>query len=142
MSRATDFLHGSPDNQGRTVETIIEADDDWLEDEHDWVQWAFPSQTPSAFNDDAPVWTADEAQALPPAARANLLRLLARYELFLSRSVSWRCWGDHNHRRITRALRCLCDVGLRDEALAFHRFVDAAPEPGEHSRQYWRDALA
>ncbi len=141
MTSATDFLLGAPDGRGVTVQTIVDADDDWLEDRHDWVQWAFPNREPSAFNDRAPVWTVDEARSLSPLAVANLRRLLARYEGFLSRTSGWRHRFDHNHSRITRVLLCLRDAGLRDEARAFHHLVDAAPEPGMISRLYWTNAL-
>jgi hypothetical protein len=141
MTSATEFLLGAPDGWGVTVRTIVDADDGWLEDRHDWVQWAFPNREPSAFNDEAPVWTVDEARSLPPLAVANLKLLLARYERFLSRTSWWRCRFDHNHARITRVLLCLRDAGLREEAQAFHRVVDAAPEPGVISRLYWADAL-
>lgn len=141
MTRAVEFLLGAPDPQGRTVETLIEADDTWLEMRHDWVQWAFPNQEPSVFNDDAPVWSADEARALPEAGRENVRRLLRRYEAFLRRTRWWRSGSDHNHARITRVLLCLRDVGLRDEASAFYRFVTAAPEPGARARAYWQAAV-
>lgn len=141
MSRATAFLCGEPNPDGRTVRTLLDASDAWLEYHHDWVQWAFPNQDPSVFNDDAPVWTAEEAGALPAEARANLRALLARFRAFLERSDDWRARGDHNHLRITRALLCLRDAGMRDEALALYEFVSAAPEPGERSRTFWRGAL-
>lgn len=141
MTRATMFLMGAADPKGRTVETILEADDLWLEDRHDWVQWAFPNREPSLFNPDAPVWSSDEAAALPEEALANLRRLVRRYQRFLLHTDWWRHRSDHNHQRITRVLLCLCDAGLREEALAFHRFVESAPEPGPTSRSYWRAAI-
>ena len=32
-----EFLLGALDHRGRTVETYLSADDEWLEDRHDWV---------------------------------------------------------------------------------------------------------
>lgn len=142
MTRAVAFLLGETNPDGRTVDTILEADDLWLEDRHDWVQWAFPNQEPSLFNDDAPVWTPIEARAMPPAARENLRRLLRRYEAFLRRTRWWRSGSDHNHSRITRVLLCLRDAGLYDEARAFYGFVTSAPEPGARSRAFWQAAVA
>ncbi len=141
MTSATEFLLGESNGRGVSVETIVAADDGWLEDRHDWVQWAFPNQEPSMFNDEAPVWDDDEAHALPPRAVENLRRLLARYEDFLSNMTCWRCRFDHNHARITRVLLCLRDAGLVEEARAFHAFVESAPEPGERSRMFWRSAI-
>lgn len=141
MVTATAFLLGAPDHRDRTVETYLAADDEWLEDRHDWVQWAFPNREPSVFNPEAPVWTPAEAAALPEAARANLVQLLARYRLFLSRMRCWRSGFDHNHARITRVIHCLRDAGLTAEAQGFYDFVIAAPEPGTRSRRFWRAAL-
>lgn len=141
MTTATEFLLGARDHRGRTVETFICADDAWLEDWHDWIQWAFPNQDESPFNPEAPVWTPAEAAALPPNARENLLRLLDRYRAFLEAMGCWRRSFDHNHARITRVLLCLRDAGFHREARAFHAFVCAAPEPGVRSRQFWLAAL-
>ena len=141
MTTATEFLLGAVDHRGRTVETYLSADDAWLEDWHDWVQWAFPNEEPSVFNPDAPLWARDEAAALPALGRANLARLLARYRAFLSRMRCWRCGFDHNHARITRVLLCLRAAGLTAEAQGFYDFVTAAPEPGARSRKFWRAAL-
>jgi hypothetical protein len=140
MSLATRFLLGEANTDGRTVETVVHASDAWLEHHHDWVQWAFPNQDPSFFNDDAPVWTAEEAAALPPAAVENLRRLLARFVAFLDRTDDWRAPSDHNHARITRVLLCLRDAGLHAEATAFYALVTATPEPGERSRRFWKGA--
>lgn len=141
MTTATAFLLGERDHRGRTLETYLSAPDDWLEDWHDWIQWAFPNREPSPFNPDAPVWTADEAAALPAPARVNLVRLLGRYRAFLARMDCWQRGFDHNHARITRVILCLCDAGLTAEARDFYDFVTAAPQPGARSRAFWRDAL-
>ena len=140
MTRATRFLLGEPNADGRTVETLVRASDEWLERHHDWVQWAFPNQQPSGVNGEAPVWTADEARALPAGAVENLRRLLARFAAFLDRTDHWRAHADHNHARITRALLCLRDAGLHAEARALYAYVSAAPEPGARARSYWQDA--
>ena len=106
MITATEFLLGALDQRGRSLETYLSADVDWLEDRHDWVQWAFPNREPSVFNPEAPLWTPGEAAALPDAARANLARLLARYRVFLSRMRCWRCGFDHRSAR----LPCVCET--------------------------------
>ncbi len=141
MSSATLFLSGGPDHRDRTIEHYLAADDGWLEDWHDWVQWAFPNQEPSPFNPEAPVWDPDEARALPPEARENLLRMVDRFERFLRDMRSWRRHFDHNHQRITRVILCLRDAGLDARAETFHAFVTTAPEPSERSRMFWRSAL-
>jgi hypothetical protein len=141
MSIAVQFLSGSPDVHGRTVETILTASDHWLEMRHDWVQWAFPNQDASAFNDIAPVWTEEEARSLSPEARENLLKLLQRFELFLQNTTWWRHRSDHNHARITRVILCLRDAEMFEEAQRFYDYVCTAPEPGETSRSYWRAAV-
>jgi hypothetical protein len=141
MNNALRFLSGSRDPQGRTVNTILTASDHWLEMSHDWVQWAFPNQGASAFNEDAPVWTEEEARSLSPEARNNLRQLLKRFEKFLQNTTWWRHRSDHNHARITRVILCLRDAEMREEAQRFYDYVCTAPEPGETSRSYWRAAV-
>ncbi len=36
-----DFLEGGFDYKNRTVPEILAQDDDWLESNHDYIQWLF-----------------------------------------------------------------------------------------------------
>ena len=43
------------DSEGRTLEQILQFSDSEKEAKHDFIQWLFPSKTPSQFNSKAPV---------------------------------------------------------------------------------------
>lgn len=49
---ALDFLHARrPDHTGVFVNEYLTKDDAWLESCHGWIQWAFPINTNSPYND-------------------------------------------------------------------------------------------
>ena len=86
---------------------IHKATNEDLERGHDWVQWAFPLDTPSAFNWDAPTVTPDEMAHLDPTQEANLLCMAERFYRFLTETTHWHKMNDHNHLRITRHPACV-----------------------------------
>lgn len=159
------FYRGeAPDYQRRMLRGFWGWDDDLLEEAHDYIQVLFPLPDRSLFNAQAPLL--DEATAAvfrtDPTIRANLLRsfrLMLRFyglrldektvevveaENFAARAREWLRWGDHNHLRITRILKCLTFCGLHDQAAAFLRRLLALPGQdliSAASRQYWRDAV-
>ncbi len=65
-------------------------------------------------------------------------------ENFAERAREWLHPGGHNHLRITRILKCLTRCGLRHEAAAFLRRLEAVADPKRvtpESLHYWRNAL-
>ena len=65
-------------------------------------------------------------------------------ENFTDRSREWLHPHDHNHLRITRILKCLTRCGLRDEAAAFLRRLEAIADSRRvtpESLRYWREAV-
>lgn len=81
------FTSGARDFRGRSLDDILRYSDSELESHHDYIQVLFPLHEPSAFNDNAPLVTRADAEALQksPAARASMQRALERmcrfYEL-------------------------------------------------------------
>ncbi len=76
-SQLIDFYRGeAADSEGRTLEEILGWDYIRLELVHDFVQWLFPLDEPSAFNPDAPLLTNDDIAAFRriPPLRENLMR--------------------------------------------------------------------
>lgn len=135
MDRLLAFYHGrSTDDRGRTLADILRQDDAWLEHTHDYIQWLFPLEQPSGVNPSAPLITEPvkaaflSDEALRERLRAGFERMLAFYGLQrdrgdLVKAASWDRRKDdwftrstHNDLRITRILRCLSILGLRDEA--------------------------
>jgi hypothetical protein len=121
------------DARGRTLDDILGWDDAALESVHDFVQWLFPLDEPSAFNPDAPLVSEADRAAFrqDPRLEANLRRaferMLAFYGLELDetgaapavrragswdeRSPVWLHRGNHNHLRLTRILKSLTILG-------------------------------
>jgi hypothetical protein len=133
------FLRGEgPDGRGRRIAAIWAMSDAELEASHDFIQWLFPLDAPSAAVPGSPVLAAEEIAVLrgDRTIRANLRRSLDRmlgvYGLawdserraihlaphFGGQAIVWLSRGNHNLRRLTRILRSLVRAGERDAAAA------------------------
>ncbi len=140
------YREKEPDTAGRRLSQILAWSDDQLEYTHDYIQWLFPLQTYSQFNDDAPIL--DEAQINifrgDRDLQAKVLEAFRRMLRFygfdyqdqaeesdfppITRSANWQQhranWltsGNHNFLRITRILTSLQLLGLESQAQAFFR---------------------
>ena len=167
MSRLVEFYSGrAPDHAGRFLHQIQQWPDERLEAVHDFIQWLFPLPEPSPVNPLAPVLDPEtiEAFAARPELRRNLrlsfLRMLRFYGLdmqpgpppavrlaanFAERAANWLHRGNHNHLRITRILKSLALLGLKEEAGAFLACLETiyAKNPGGISAvsvEFWRAA--
>ena len=153
------------DHRGRTLDEILRRDDDWLERTHDFVQWLFPLREPSGANPFAPLVDDEIRDAFDAdaAMRARLLasldRMLAFYGLVRSadgivkspdwpaRKRNWFLCSTHNDLRITRILKSLSLLGLREWAerllgcLETLRVAEPDCGIGATAFGYWRDAL-
>lgn len=153
------------DANGRTLSEILSWNDNRLETVHDYIQWPEPSR----FNSDAPVLTAEDIQAFLSVAklRSNLLRSFARMlkfygftmgsvqgkvvigntrVVFRRQAEHWLTPQNHNLLRITRILKCLTMLGLREESRAFLAALQEVEEqyPGSIEKstfRYWKDAV-
>ena len=70
------FYGGSGcDHRGRTLDEMLQWDNDALEFVHDYIQWLFPLTVPSGFNPEAPELSPDVIQQFrdTPQLRNNLL---------------------------------------------------------------------
>jgi hypothetical protein len=153
QSQWLEFYRGTAaDSEGRNIHDILAWDDSELEAVHDYIQWLFPLPEPSRFNPNAPLLTeSDIASAkgdehIQANLRAAFERMLLFYGLTQDTAEKPKPWlraGDHNHLRLTRILRSLCLLGLRDEARQLYDALDvfAASIP-ERTRQFWRAAIA
>ena len=110
------------------------ATDERLESSHDYIQWMFPLPEPSRAVPWSPVMTGSDIDTFrtDPVILDRMRVSLARMVLFYARTVDWKESDDHNHLRITRIIRSLTVVGLRDEAVAFRAWIlrqgpDATP---------------
>lgn len=122
-----------------------------LEKNHDYIQWLFPLDRPSAHNPDAPVLTENDIRTF----RTNpdlLSRVLTSAEVFvefLGKTPGvWTTGEDHNHLRITRMLKCLVLMGMASQARkylgAIERtavsFPHADPNALNRAFRFWESA--
>lgn len=159
------FYSGGIDDRGRTLESMLDWSDERLESVHDYIQWVFPTTTPSGVNPFAPLVTeatiaAFRSPALRDRLRAALDRMLTFYglaratdvtgrvsigidvERFGRRAANWLTPGNHNHLRLTRIMQSLWTLGLRDEAAALQRCLVADIYKGPGAKKITRETVA
>lgn len=139
----------APDEEGRTLSSILTWPDSKLEKCHDYIQQIFPLPEQSPNNPSAPLISYEifstfrQRADLRDQLRRSFVRILSFYGLeqrisatdsgrtedvvleivkapnFDEASRRWVIQFDHNHLRITRIIRCLRVLGLEQEAEAF-----------------------
>lgn len=88
MSKIQAFFKGDgTDHQGRTLNEVLELDDQWWDDCHDFIQWVFPLPMPSQFfkGDDCPLLSMEDISILSRETdiQSILSRSATRYCSFL-----------------------------------------------------------
>ncbi len=146
MSDLTEFLRGDvPNSNGLTLSDILDFSDEQFEFGHTHIQWMFPLPEASKAQPSSPIATQEDYDIIEmtPAVKMRMIASLGRFILFLDRTKVWRRPRDHNHLRITRALRSLCFCGLNDVAFDFCRYVKAEVGDivGERTCWFWDEAL-
>lgn len=158
----------SPDAAGRMIDTILCWDDSKLEEVHDYIQWLFPLQEKSDYNPLAPIINEEEIKTfqnndnLKEKLTESFARLLNFYgfgfnesedqhivicsDNFQHQSRNWLTKYNHNHLRITRILKCLSLLGLKDYASAFMKVLEVVYDEypqivGTETLSYWRKAV-
>lgn len=146
------YASGGMDHRGRTLRYVLAQDDDWWEREHDFIQWVFPTPERSMYNAHAPSLKPADADAMRANATVleNLQLALQRARRFWGLDgrgpMRWVRKGDHNHLRLTRALKSLDALGLTREArqLQEELLAVAAAHQDEISLEtarFWREAI-
>lgn len=162
-SRIVEFYRREkPDSEGRMLEEYWGWGNDTLEQLHDFIQWMFPLNEPSAVNLDAPLVTREDQDAFrrEPLLQSSMRRSLSVFLNFLGlemrqdghvdrranfgqRISLWRA-SNHNWLRITRMLKSLRLLGFEKEAREVWKCLRQLHEKegyvSEHSFGYWREA--
>ena len=144
------FLSGSsPDHQGRYLRDIWDFDDKAIEKTHDFIQWMFPLTEKSMSVPGVPTLSTADIEAIRTSevARANLQKSANWYLGFLQRNDHWIKAYDHNHLRITRAIKSLRLLVSQETAEAFLNSVfDIAGNRLNVVRQdaigFWKTAIS
>jgi len=118
--KIVNFYRGGENNCGYTLEEIWGWKKGFLECDHDYIQWVFPSNERSKMNDEAPVLTLEEANVFREDAELKK-KLIRSFEMFVKfldlkfdgdeikfGAVPW--WAkrfEHNSLRITRCLKSM-----------------------------------
>ena len=165
MSPALEFLAGvGTDHRGRTLDQIAIWNHRQLEQTHDYIQWVFPTMTPSRFNPHAPVLTRSDIDtgAGNPQVVGNLIRMAVvmggfyglerksshggpQYAPIDDRCPWWMRADNHNFLRITRILGSLRLFGFGEEAEAWFGVLDLlvrrySGPVSPQTLKFWRDA--
>ena len=142
------FLEGkTPDHRGRMLSTLWRQSDDDAEHNHDFIQWMFPLDEPSQVVSSAPVlgdFDIDEIRESQLAIE-NLDKSVSWFLGFLERNDHWITNYDHNHLRITRAIKSLRLLSGDQAADAFRDKVIASAGNNlnlvdEEARDFWNSA--
>tara|TARA_X000000950_G_scaffold249342_1_gene309138 strand:+ start:535 stop:948 length:414 start_codon:yes stop_codon:yes gene_type:complete len=105
-----DFLEGAEPNINKLyIQDIWDFSDEEIENTHDFIQWLFPTDTPSRYNLAAPVLNEQDIINVKKSQKAQTnLKFSANWFLnFLDRYSYWIDRQDHNQLRIKRIKKCL-----------------------------------
>jgi len=115
-----------------------------MEGIHDFIQWMFPLPEPSQWNPDAPLLTPHDVKRFSEGAvlKAAVTESRIQFQGFLQRTTAWHRPSDHNHLRITRALKFLTLVGhVEDARQLFNYCWETHPGVPARTEKFWREAL-
>jgi hypothetical protein len=170
MSKIVDFYVGSgTDHKLRSWEEIVSQSDDWLEFEHDFIQWLFPLKETSEFSKSAPILTDEDISVLKtellfrgrmitslfvmmsffglePKIINNELKFEKDKFYFEERSKVWLSPNNHNYMRITRILKSLCLFGFNKYAETFMQYLldlkkEFDSDISMTNIEYWMEAI-
>jgi len=120
------FLEGKTENiYGKTISDIWVFNDSQIEREHNFIQWLFPTSTPSVSVPGSPVLSFEEIEKIRESELAidNLHKSADWYFNFLERNTFWIKPHDHNHLRITRVIQSIRLLSDPDDAAFFREQI-------------------
>ena len=99
----------APLANGHRRDTLLFLSDEEFESNHGFIQWAFPTNEKSTSNFTAPTLDLESAIWLAenPGFVTFLENMTARFLEFLQRNKHWVNSHDHNHLRISRAIKSI-----------------------------------
>ena len=139
-NKGTDF-------KDRYFSDVIKFTDRDIEENHDFIQWVFPTDEKSTIADNVPILDNEIIMLFQESkiAQSNLKSAKDWYLSFLYRNGHWKKKYDHNHLRITRAIKSIRLLLGDDEADDFKQKVYGILGGrilliDEKARKYWAKA--
>ena len=133
------YMGTGKDQSHRTIRDVLNFSDSELEETHDYIQWLFPTSIRSDYNRYAPVLTLEERRrfARNDVCKKNMVKsldvMLRFYGLernrtvirmdpvvFRDRSKIWLRRRNHNFYRLSRIVRSLGELGMKDFSKALY----------------------
>lgn len=137
------------DALGYSVESLLNADDNYWERCHGFIQNAFPTREMSAYNVEALLVTDETVEYFKDHAelRDRQVELYYRFIRFLN-NVNWVTSYNHNYLRVTRVIKSMALLGSRNCSDQLYSSVmklyDLSPAYatmiGETTHNYWKEA--
>ena len=128
------FLAGeAPNIDGKTIWDILDYKNFALEDDHNYIQWVFPTDEKSFHSKTAPIITKGEARlwGQDETIQENMHKMFQKMLIFYGYPSikSIRRWGyDHNRLRITRIFKSLKMFGLMEEYEELKHWIASHPK--------------
>jgi len=120
--------------------------DDQIENIHNFIQWVFPLNERSNAVPKSPILTNEEIISIKKSetAQKNIKKSAEWFLEFLSRNSYWICQNNHNHLRITRAIKSLRLIHSNEEAEKFKNSIMNLIQGNENkinptSLKYWKN---
>ncbi|WP_075535912.1 opioid growth factor receptor-related protein [Candidatus Pelagibacter communis] len=143
-----DFLIGEqPDIYNRYLEDIWKMSDEDIESVHNFIQWTFPLNERSGAVPNSPILTQQEIIDIKQSeiAKQNVKKSADWFLNFLTRNSYWICQSNHNHFRITRAIKSLHLIHSNEEAENFKNSVLNLIKGNENkinpiSLEFWKNS--
>ena len=138
----------APLANGNRRDTLLYLSDEEFESNHGFIQWAFPTNEKSYHNFTAPTLDLESAVSLAEDQEfvTYLENMTVRFLEFLQRNRHWVKAHDHNHLRISRALKSLRILHSYELARWFYEKVldlaDDAPSIMPKAHAIWEQKLA
>lgn len=149
---------------GYSFRDVMSFDRVEFDTHHDFIQWLFPNRVGSPVNPVAPLLTDKRVELYwqLPGLRNAVDRAIAKMYEFLGfretptgfvreddfekGSQYWVCRVDHNHKRISRLLTFLSEVGERSQAENLLAYLETELTEADlmniEAIPYWRAIIA
>ena len=142
------FLKGNErDVYKRYLKDIWIMSDEQIENTHNFIQWVFPLNERSNAVPKSPILTNEEIISIKKSetAQKNIKKSAEWFLEFLSRNSYWICQNNHNHLRITRAIKSLRLIHSNEEAEKFKNSIMNLIQGNEKkinptTLKYWKNS--